>query len=966
MKRFSLLFCLGVSILACSPETLVEESNGNDGQELCFTAYLKDVATRTERQENTDVYWTPGDAVSIFFNQGDHGGSRFVAQNAEETAIAEFKGNITGFAGGGESTGGDFWFWGVYPYSENNSCDGSSVTLVLPALQTAKAGSFANGLFPTMARAKGLELGFYNICGGFKFSVLRDDIQAVIFRGNANESLAGKARIQWDENGHPAVVEHLEGKQEVIVSAPGGGSFVPGEEYYIVFFPEFLANGFSLTFVTADSKQGTFTYTQSRQINRGVFINAQNADQYVSSWVDRDTPNPVATPEGGTNDGLYLGLTYFGSTLSNYPAQLLTEDSIAGFNSFIDARTELDDETLLYYAVDKSMVRLQSNQFPDNLFSVAIVTFTDGQDDGSVGWKEDETGKTYYKGDYERELSEILGGTVQGLPVMAYSIGLKQSGVSSNTAFINSLQTIANPSTNYSLANNMSEVNERFSAIAQELSNTIKLQKLIGTIPRQATGTRIRFTYDNIYSGANSALYIEGVYNSTDYSLQNVVYVGLTSTSGTTVVGVRNKNKVTFTFEGVHRENNLDVSMDYFKRWTFNTDTSEWEEYTETSYLDSENGIRRELKSAVIMLNLDCTESLGEDNFILLKQYAKSFINTLYNSSIDPEAVASITLNKSRTELVVGETDNLVATINPSTAIDKSVTWTSSNPSVASVDNNGRIVALSVGSTMITVTSTDGGKRAQCAVSVLSSRPVQSVTLNKSQASIEVGKTLQLTASVLPTNATDRGIEWISSDESVATVSSTGLVSGLQLGSATIIAVSTDGSSCSASCEVDVTLPTTASSLSLAIVETSTGKKYYITQELYVGLDLTGFKKRGVVCGPASGSYFVLTMNDYYTKYHISGSQGLYQYVYDFSGTSANGGSRVLPNLAQAEWLSNNMTAANTALSAFGGTKMSTSDYYWTSQYRGNGYYYYFKSGVAPTLDSSGTKKCRVREVESL
>lgn len=778
-------------ILACSRKEISQEPKQIISEEICFTAYSNDEGPKTERQSDGSVFWNPGDAVSLFFNKGDHGGNRFVAQNTEVSAIAEFKGTITGFAGGGESTGGEFWFWGVYPYSEDNSCDGTSITLTLPALQTANAGSFANGLFPTMARSKGLELGFYNICGGFRFSVSRDDIKAVKFRGNADEDIAGKARIQWDENGHPAVVEHVDGKKEITVSAPNDENFVPGEDYYIVFYPELLSNGFTLSFITSNSKQGDFSYSSSRQINRGIFINAPNLDQYVTSWSDIDSPNPVATPEGGTESGLYLGLTYFGSSLSNYPAQLLTEESISGFNAFIDNRTDLDDETLLYYTVDKSMSRLQANRFPDDLFSVAIVTFTDGQDDGSVGWKEDETGRTYYKGDYERELAEILEGTVQNVSVMAYSVGKKQAGVTSNTAFINSLQTIAHPSSNYTLANNMSEVNERFSAIAQELSNTIKLQKLIGTIPRQATGTRIRFTYDNIQSGANSSLYIEGVYYSTDYSLRNVDYKGLTSTSGTTVVGVRNKNKVTFTFEGVHRENNVDVNMDYFKRWIYNTDTSEWEEYVETSFQPGENGIVREMKSAAIILNIDCTESLGSSNFNLLKQYSKNFINTLYTSSIDPEAVQRVTLNKSTMKIAVGGIEKLIATVSPSTAIDKSIMWSSSDASIATVSSEGVVTGIVAGTAVITATTTDGGFTADCGVTVVN--PVTGVSLDKTELQISKGKTETLTATITPSNALNPYVTWSSSNTAVATVSPAGVVTGLKDGTAVITVTTVDG-----------------------------------------------------------------------------------------------------------------------------------------------------------------------------
>lgn len=271
-------------LLACSPIESQPEPGKGDDAEYILKASIESSETKTERQGddgsgNYPVYWCPGDVVSLFFNQGDHGGNRFVNQNTVITAKAEFKGTITGFAGSGESTGGQFWFWGAYPYSEDNSCDGSSITLTLPAQQTAKLGSFHNGLWPTMARSKGLDLSFYNICGGMVFSVSRDDIKTVVFSGNANEDIAGKARIGWssdEDNAYPVLLEHLDGKKEITVTAPGGGTFLPGRnnQYYIVMFPELLSQGFTVSFITTDSKKGEYSYTaKSQQISRGRFKN---------------------------------------------------------------------------------------------------------------------------------------------------------------------------------------------------------------------------------------------------------------------------------------------------------------------------------------------------------------------------------------------------------------------------------------------------------------------------------------------------------------------------------------------------------------------------------------------------------------------------------------------------------------------------------------------------------------------
>ena len=75
MKRISLILGIGLLLNSCL-HVEIEQESVND-QEICITAFLSDIETKTERQENTDVYWCPGDAVSLFFNQGEQGGYRF-------------------------------------------------------------------------------------------------------------------------------------------------------------------------------------------------------------------------------------------------------------------------------------------------------------------------------------------------------------------------------------------------------------------------------------------------------------------------------------------------------------------------------------------------------------------------------------------------------------------------------------------------------------------------------------------------------------------------------------------------------------------------------------------------------------------------------------------------------------------------------------------------------------------------
>ncbi|MEN6338505.1 MAG: Ig-like domain-containing protein, partial [Clostridiaceae bacterium] len=169
----------------------------------------------------------------------------------------------------------------------------------------------------------------------------------------------------------------------------------------------------------------------------------------------------------------------------------------------------------------------------------------------------------------------------------------------------------------------------------------------------------------------------------------------------------------------------------------------------------------------------------------------------------DPTMLTQLYLNKTTAAINVNDTLTLTATTNPTTATNKTLKWTSSNPSVATVDSTGKVTALTAGYTVIKAASTDGsGLSASCNVSV-STVNVLIVTLNKSSLTLVEGNTETLTASIYPTNATVPTLKWTSSNTSVATVDSTGKITAKSLsGYAIITASSTDGSGKYAECYV--------------------------------------------------------------------------------------------------------------------------------------------------------------------
>ena len=162
--------------------------------------------------------------------------------------------------------------------------------------------------------------------------------------------------------------------------------------------------------------------------------------------------------------------------------------------------------------------------------------------------------------------------------------------------------------------------------------------------------------------------------------------------------------------------------------------------------------------------------------------------------------VSSVSLDKTTLELLEGETAVLTATVKPDNATDKTVTWSTSDASIATVDAEGKVTAIKKGEA--TITAKAGDKTAECKVTV-KTIPVSSITLDITSLQLKVGGTTKLTATVKPDDAADKTITWISSDESIATVSKEGLVTAVKRGKATITAQSSQ-EGIYATCEVQV------------------------------------------------------------------------------------------------------------------------------------------------------------------
>ena len=171
--------------------------------------------------------------------------------------------------------------------------------------------------------------------------------------------------------------------------------------------------------------------------------------------------------------------------------------------------------------------------------------------------------------------------------------------------------------------------------------------------------------------------------------------------------------------------------------------------------------------------------------------------------------VDSITIKPDKISIKVGESYNLSFTILPDDATNKKVTWSSNKNEVASVTSSGKVTGASEGTAVITVTTHDGDKTDTCVVTVSNGSGdirVTSVDIDRSSVSLKAGDSITLKATVSPSDATNKNVSWTSSDNSIATVNSSGVVKAVASGKATITVTTEDGQKTD-TCTVTVSEP---------------------------------------------------------------------------------------------------------------------------------------------------------------
>jgi predicted carbohydrate-binding protein with CBM5 and CBM33 domain/TolB-like protein len=435
-------------------------------------------------------------------------------------------------------------------------------------------------------------------------------------------------------------------------SAQGIGHFL-GAQYLVIGSLRMFGQELRLYVETVKVEQALKIASYSKSINR----NELNTFYAVQSW---NPPQPATSPQPGTSSGrtyttsdtgVYVGIVSFGDQaedLTSGTPIFLDATGLTRINNILDNsyRRTTRSGTLLFYGVHRALAALSANagKYPQNLDGVYLLTFTDGLDTGSNSFAlspvENQDFSDKSDTDYQAYLSgQIANRPVAGRAITAYSAGVRGSDVQDTTLFRRSLSSLASGADNFYELSNFSQLNDRFDAIAKDLTITTTNTTFELRTPSFSLGTKIRMTFDNVSSAASSGRYIEGTITAgpspRTYMLTNIVYGGTSSATGTQITGVMNGTEVIYTFNNFK---GYDPAVDkQVKQWTQRMGSSIWQVNSEYEASNSTT-TTIEHRSAVVYIALDSSRSLSDSDVVAVRTAMKQFVRTLYERSQNQSA----------------------------------------------------------------------------------------------------------------------------------------------------------------------------------------------------------------------------------------------------------------------------------------------------------------------------------------
>ena len=662
----AVLFCALIGGCSVQPidEALVVNNNigGSEkaGREVLITALYDEPdlqGTKTVLNSEGKVLWTPADEIAIM--SGDEK-AKFTSTNDENVRSATFRGPISFIIGEANEDNPDSYIYGLYPYDEDAILSGGIITTELPSVQTGYAGSFADNLAVAVAKANSFTLPFKNAYSGINFQFSEEGYESVTLSSNNGELISGAITVSFGTDGIP-VTSVVSGSSSVTLTAPEGGTFETGKKYYIICAPVTMSEGFTLT-AHKSTGNAVFRVNSSFSFNRNEFKSISGylneRATFESSYVDLGLSVMWATCNlGATSPEEYGDYYAWGETEPYY------EDGYAqSSNPVWKAGKESGYTWDSYQWSNGSYNNLTKYNNSSNRGQIDNNFYLDMDDDAA-----NQRYGSYWRIPTDEEWTELYSNCIKTWSSLNGVEGYRfESRINGNSIFL--------PAGGLRSSTSLSNVGTGGNYWSSSMF----------TIPSYAYFYSFSLTsyqyYD--YTDRNRGLNIRPVYGE----IIPVSSITLNQTNITITTGEYTYISITMlpdnaTYKSVvWTSSNPDVVVAFSSRTG---------------------------KAKI---------SGRSPGTAVLTAYSEDMARCL--ATYEVTVTHSITLNKSSIAISKGNMQQLVATIEPASAT--SVTWNSSDPSVATVDSEGKVTAIGCGSAQITATNVDG-VTATCTVEVVPS-----------------------------------------------------------------------------------------------------------------------------------------------------------------------------------------------------------------------------------------------------
>ena len=375
MKKYLTLVAVAALMLAtsCVNEVMDPDSQESGLVQRVFTAFQESNSPTKAFVSGTDVYWNPGDGISLFEvgSSVSRGGTKFVTDITEPSATATFTGLLDAAASN---------VYAVYPYSLDHVSANNTLYVFLPPDQTSVPGSFDPAAFVAVSKAEDDQLHFTNVCGGVVLNFCGDcqNYKYVQLETYSMQPLTGL--FSYSESAGIGLASESYAR----LNPPEGG-FQPGVDYFLCTQPTHLPDGFALFFVDKKNKVAAKYYSRAREIKRSTFGRINNCDANLE-WTSDDLLAVDATPlskqwqfaysgkncivDINTSIPGYVILPYWGETSIHwsdiYKADAIRSDLVGRIFIYTDyMRNERMSQTFL---IENGNVRVQpeNNQIENN------------------------------------------------------------------------------------------------------------------------------------------------------------------------------------------------------------------------------------------------------------------------------------------------------------------------------------------------------------------------------------------------------------------------------------------------------------------------------------------------------------------------------------------------------------------------------------------------------------------------